>query len=465
MKKLKLIKYAILLLLCGLFACNDSTTSRVMTIAPQKPTVELTKVIKETPSPLFTQAVTLSPTEEKSATAMVTPSVNIKPSPTLILTLSTPISTDTYSYKGEVIPVCAGEGKPIQPPSDFGIKGTIFYQLPRYEGLYTLGGTPLTWGQLPVQQDQDYFTFGMSPDGKWLAFSPINLTPDGFPSFNTPSIELLSNTGEKKEHQLDIQIIIDTLLQQGLQVDGFGYPSYWINNDLIQTAIAVRNVGFGTGNTYTLKKVLDPLRGELQENLFKNVPDREDTSDVGFSPDLSRGIYFTSQGLVLKNIEDNIELWRDKEFVNAGRIIILWAPDSSMAMVANLDMQPEYRQYFLIDRDGKTKRTIANATFPYPGFYLYDLQWAADSQYLVFVSYGDTFNLIVYDVHEDQYVFHCPVYGNVSAYWSPNGQQIAFSLYSGGPLQVLDIQTGQIVELLDYGTFVGWSEKFPVQWP
>src|SRR5690242_8062604 len=121
--------------------------------------------------------------------------------PTVAAATSTIVPTSTNSNAPAAIPVCANSGTPIPLPANFGIPGTIVYQKD-FHGLYTVGGNPLTFSKLPVDEEQKYSTFGFSPDGNWFAFSPIEYSSTNDIIFDGAKIVLFSANGERKETTL-----------------------------------------------------------------------------------------------------------------------------------------------------------------------------------------------------------------------------------------------------------------------
>jgi hypothetical protein len=346
----------ILLLTTIIIACTQSKKNTYINTSPNYST--------NTPNPINLE------TTAKSST----PTVNVSPSPTVLPTF-TQAQKDIYMYNGKEIPVCASGGKPLQPPDGFGVLGTIVYQTSTQQGLFTIGSMPLVRSRFSIEEQQDIYTFGISPDGKWLAFSPVVYDQDNYPIIDKPSIVLISSTGENFESTLDTLIIKNKLWDDGLRLMGFS-SSYWINNDLIQTDILVQNPDLGTGTVFIIPEVFDPFRGEWKEDLLGKLPNRYNTGEVGFSPDVSRGLYINSSGIALRDLTKNVELWNDLKFTSPYGMIIQWAPDSSIAMVANLNASSEDRQYFLIDRDGKKQQVIASSTIPYNEFYIYNFRWS-----------------------------------------------------------------------------------------
>lgn len=417
--------------------------------------------------PVATSNVPVSPSDAVVETNETTTPINIpspietSQSPTSVYPTPTQLITNTYLYHGKPVPMCNGEGKVIQPPDGFGIQGVVVYQSPSKQGLFTIGGTPLTLSTLPSEKEQEYYVFGFSPDGKWLAYTPVSYGPDGNPLFDKLSSILLSSTGKTIKNTLDSQELDDQLWED-FSRKMFGFPSLWINDDLIRTSRIVQNPGLGSGTIFALPEIFDPFHGEWREDLLNELPDRYTTGEVGFSPDLTRALYETNAGIVLRDLVNEKELWSDASYFAPWGITIQWSPDSSMALVVNKEVQGDKRQYFLIDRDGLHQQVIVDATFPYPEYQINDLHWSPNGQYIALSGFGDP-SLFVFNVTEAHFVYFCPIH-NASIVWSPDSNQIAYS-YRGGGMYVLDLKSGEAVELVKDGLAVGWSDEFPVEWP
>jgi hypothetical protein len=48
--------------------------------------------------------------------------------------------------------------------------------------------------------------------------------------------------------------------------------------------------------------------------------------------------------------------------------------------------------------------------------------------------------------------------------WSPDSRYLAFGK-AGLGLRLLEVSTGEVIELLPDAIPVGWSATFPVEWP
>jgi hypothetical protein len=79
--------------------------------------------------------------------------------------------------------------------------------------------------------------------------------------------------------------------------------------------------------------------------------------------------------------------------------------------------------------------------------------------------------LFIYDTGTWQFVYSCPIASYKPSpprlLWSPDGAYIALYTFSSSlsPLLILEVKTGEIIELVQDAIAVGWSDSFPVEWP
>jgi hypothetical protein len=169
-----------LVLWCLLAGCQQSTILPQAKSPPASSTSTVTAMPWPTQTPLTATSIpTSSPTTQA-------------------------IATGTPEFKEGIIPVCSGEGKAVSLPEGFGVDGMLVYQLDYIQGLYTLGGKPLSRGQLPVDSDQEAIVYGFSPDGKRLAYALVHRGGYQGTWLETPYISLLSSSGEHIEQAVDI---------------------------------------------------------------------------------------------------------------------------------------------------------------------------------------------------------------------------------------------------------------------
>jgi WD40 repeat protein len=450
-KLLKLFTYLVAIL--ALAGCGSVSKQVVSKGNEDKPTI----------SSNIVPTITRSPT----------PQVTTKPSSTFT---AEPITTPTIELGSLSIPICVGKGQVISPPPNFGITGTIVYQKELIHGLYTIGGTPLTQGQL-ADQLEEINVYGFSPDGMWLAYAPEEADSSTGIIFHTPKMILLSAAGERIEQVINIEGLEKELQERCVGCQGFEFfdsAGEWINNNLMYVHLGARSNEEG-GPFSSLPKVFDPFTGDWQDQWFDNfpgvytiMPTRLDIHHIKLSPDLSRVLYPTDKGgIILRDVAQGIELWSDKSFTKREGEKIEWSPDSKMVAVVNKFLPNEHR-LLLITSDGEVTELV-NAEYPQSGLHVTGLAWSPDSRYLAYTADLDDANLYLYDTQTKSYVYQCPLPGIIGGYlslvWSPDNQWIAYSYKATGAMRLLNVQSGEVIELLDDAIPVGWSDKFPTEWP
>jgi WD40 repeat protein len=450
---MKTFRIALDLVCCALLAgCSVSVTQLTVRASPSPiPTTPATLHVQPTPTPIEPPSKP-APSPTKRPTPSPRPRPSATPEP-IVLT--------------EEVPVCQGEGQPSQPARSFGIDGAIVYQKDR-QGLYTIGGAPLTRSQLPVDQNREYAAFGFSPDGKWLAYSPVAYSPEAGYFFDTFTIDLLSNTGEQIEHLMDVRGFLDEL-PEGERFEILGtFLSYWIDDRLIYTHMYGTDPGSAvSGPPSSLPKVFDPFTGDWHLELTDDMPDRKVGEAIGFSPDLTRALYASNyRELILWDLERQAVIWEDWDFKIEWFATISWSPDGSMVAASNGPTNKENRRLLLVSDDGAKVRIIGGGDYPFFNFWPDRFTWSPNSQYLAVTD--DVKQLYLYDTKTNHYLYRCPIpgsdFGPDELVWSPDSRFIAF----GGrdmSLRVLEVKTGEVTTLLPDGIPVGWSATFPVQWP
>lgn len=417
-------------------------------------------------TPVDITTKTVSPISQANSTSMPT-ETQISQLDTLEPTLapttvSSPTSTQMVSI--EEIRTCPNQGMPVQLPDDFGLPGTILYQQYPGLGLFTVGSNPLVYSQLPVDETQAFEVFGFSPDGRWLAFSPVMFSEDGNIVFDNPSLILVSHTGERIEHTLATNKF-QTQIPENNHLSGFGF-GYWVNDSILYTYLNIEIPPDWVVSRYNgLSSIIDPFNGRWQLTLPSELPGLSSKGYLGFSPDMKRVLYQTTDGLMLLDLDEKTEIWSKQSAVPAG-ILIRWSPDSTMVAYAILDHDLNKMGFFVLADQGRREELIFGSKF---GFNLWTFSWSPDSRYLAIVGRNELGenSLFVHDTSASQYTLYCPITGfdNVkSLHWSPDGDYIAYAGLEG-PLRVLNLQSGTVFEIAQNAIATGWSNEFPVIWP
>jgi WD40 repeat protein len=370
----------------------------------------------------------------------------------------------TMTPDSNIVPVCRGNGKHNFASENSEISGTIIYQNFDFTGLYTLGGLPITSSQLLADETHQNVVFGFSLDGKWLAYSPINA--DSATNFEFLEIVLQSADGERIVQRLTTKNF-DKELQVGHKLIGVSGYSYWINSELIYVTLYSQNPDPNTSGTFSnLPKVLNPFDAEWS-NQYLDLPGRLSSQVFGISPDGTRALY-EENGLSLWDYLRKAQIWHNGSLISPYRALINWRPDSSMVAYASLFDPINNEPVSLITRNGEYI-PIVNKIFPTPGFSILSLSWSPDGKYLALAGRNEENLMIaIYDVTSKKYISQCPV-GKLngmapSLAWSPNSSSIAISDIDS-PILVFDLVSESVLELVQSGRVLGWSDKFPRSLP
>ncbi len=380
-------------------------------------------------------------------------------------------SVQTVTNKGP-IPVCSGRGIPKQPQVDFGLPGTIIYQGEEiFHGMYvggpgmkTVGGSPLTYSQLPVNQTQRYDVFGFSPNGNWLAFSPVSYDFEGNVIYGNPKIVLLSASGEKVENVLDTSSIQSTI-PEGYLLGDFDF-GYWINNDLLYGYFNIRVWPEFLLSSYEGRSsVIDTFSGVLIPDVITKLDNTNSNQSMGFSPDMSRVLYQSSDGFTLFDLIYNHTIWSAKVQIPYG-VQIDWSPDSSYVAYAVLGDSINRGLVSILSREGEMETILSDS---FSGYQVGSIKWSPDSRNLALTlkSEAGEQSAFIYNLQYSQNIYQCPILGENfigDVFWSPDAEYIAYG-YFGKSMVVLNLQTGDVFELGKIGVPVGWSDKFPTVWP
>jgi WD40 repeat protein len=404
-----------------------------------------------------------TPTDPSNETLTVTVTPTVKPTNITYLTVGPSKTTGS-------VPICQGNGKVLPKPDNFSIDGTIVYHTyDMFSGLYTYGGNPLHQSQLPVDQSNSYEVFGFSPDGKWLAYMPI--PPGAFEQLWEREFKweyfdlfLLSDSREKIEHKMDfskfnLNMPKDEFSQQG------PLGNVWINDHLIYTNLmsVTKEKSDITGFHSHYPAVFDPFSGTWYQELIAEFPD-EGISKIAFSSDLSRALYYKPPNrIVLWNLSGKEVIWENNDLISSvSSLELKWSPDDSMAIIANRYKKiPGIFEFYLMTRNGEINRIIANSNYPTQDFYPIYIEWSPDSRLIAMSNFNEVY---IYDVGKDSYLFVCPFNSPSNMIWSPNNRYLAMG-EGFESLRILDIENGNVIELIPYGIPVGWSATFPTDWP
>jgi WD40 repeat protein len=303
--------------------------------------------------------------------------------------------------------------------------------------------------------------FGFSPNGRQFSYSPI--PPAAFnKDFVLDTFDVFTLFGERSGRRdiMDVTQFSSELPPNTHFEAIWSEKSYWINDELIYTPIVFKTSEMIYAGV--LPAIIE-IGGLWQDELIEALPG-EKISVIGFSPDLTRAMYFSPpQHLILWDREKTTVLWEDARFPTTDSTLnIRWSPDSSMVVISRYSVSEEDQYILLMTREGKPKTLIARSDFP-NDLKPFTIQWSPNNQYLAMVGFNQV--VYIYDAFADRYLFRCPLSSNVyNLVWSPDSKYIAFggdsSRFDLAPLGIVDIQTGNVTNILPYGIPVGWSGNF-----
>lgn len=423
--------------------------------------------------------VTLAPSGTGSSTPSQAP--GIVPS----LTATSP-SITAQNDLGETVPMCQRHGVPQPLPDGFALQSTLVYQDSSTHGYYSLGGSPPAKSQVPIPGGDDNVYIGFSPNGKWLAFAPLNhedpSSPTGKTSLKTPILVLLSSEGQRIEYPLNANTrTFESRLGIEWSADEYSSilprpGSYWINDDLLSLLLLYIDPSDPYSSGYYVPRVFEVSSGRWLDEPQDGLPGRLADGQVRFAPDMSLTMYEVrsgdgATGFVLLETGSGKSLWADSDYLAASYATIRWAPDSSQVSLYRSTYEPVEDRISLISRDGSLS-AIPNIGWARPGSRIGNLEWSHNSHLVAFDVGSNTANtLYVYDVLSKAYVLQCPLVGYTQASptltWSPDSQSIAIghsSLDEPKTLRLLSITTGEVLELGSYAVSLDWTRAWPVHW-
>ncbi len=354
---------------------------------------------------------------------------------------------------------CQQGGFPVTIPEGLDITGTIIYQMGENQGLYTIDPTSLEKGEYPKNNTGEVFVFGLSMDGKWLAYSPLERQPDHRLKFDKPVVRMIGSDGSKREFTFDVSAFENLFASKGLS--GFT-GAYWINNEYIFTLIA-----FKESRDY-LPKIIDPFRGMWLSDKFQKLPFASDAVEVGISPGMDKVLYYGSSNhrIYLMDLNTSQMLWSEDFYIQT-LLVTRWSPDGSKVVYTDAAAHDQSSHPItLLTANGATQEDIY---FSNTLWSTKNIIWSPDSRFFAFAEgnlTGETSELMIYDTLLNSFVLRCPlVYDDQTNLhpnlaWSPDSSKIAFSGY-GQPLRILDIKSGEVYEIEQNTSVVGWTNELP----
>jgi hypothetical protein len=387
-----------------------------------------------------------------------------------------PSLTPTIFQSENSIPICKQKGSPFSPPEGFGLNGSIVYLDNSMDIFYSVGGMPLKYSKLPIPESTKYQVIGFSPNGEWFAYSSKSKEEGG--KITSLDMNLLSSSGEKRAIKAPFDIFVSHSGEQ-MQVTGWStIDRRWLNNNLIFLYVYLNSSSSEIGSDFP--GILDPFLSIWRDDLINAVQDGNYNHDIKFSGDLTRVLYTSNKGIVLRNLDlKSMKLIdNNKQLIQSGvgpsGPFFEWAPDNTRFVYGLKVSTPEYRKIIMMTRDGELIKEIFppqysnQALIFLPGA----LDWSPDSKMIAMT--GEIYNtdtkvvetkiLYVYNVAAGDFVYQCPLsyYDSLpSSFWSPDSRYLVpLAKNPSSPILLYEINTGDVIKLVEQGTVVGWSDKF-----
>jgi WD40 repeat protein len=364
--------------------------------------------------------------------------------------------TATIAIEAKVnVPVktCENNGSPTASTKDFKSSGEVVFLSSDQNKLKALNLETQKISTIQDNKDNRLSIFGLSPNKKWFAFADLTHDSNGKirRDFN---LELVSDTGETKKHQMNISDFEDLFM--GDVFVGFG-SSYWINDNLIYTTLLVQNPSkYGSKTPTYLPVIIDPFTGSWDNNLLSFLTESNRRDEIGFSPDLQH-VVMQDQKIKLKDLKNNKELWsNDRFFLEIPQSKVRWSPNGKFVAIGNRFPVP---QILVVSTDGTKSETVPLENISG----LLEFEWSPNSQsIMMYHSYSDQEkNFYLYDMGKQQIVFKCPVQQpwDIVFQWSPDSNQVIFGTQDGY-LQILDIPSGRVAKLdVQNALPLSWANK------
>lgn len=393
--------------------------------------------------------------------------------------INTPITPTkiqpTETVTKQAMRTCKNNGIPQKVQEGFGLSGSIVFQeevVKNYQ-IIAASGKPVTYVPLPVPDDKKYFEMlGFSPNGQWLAYASMytDADKDDF----QPAISLISDRGKILERKLDLSQYQDRIMEGIRWIGVRSFSLQWLNDQYIHLSILSQATS-GSMKIFPVDALYDPVNNRWNLELYKNIPKERASENVGFSPDLTRGIYLLSTGAMLVNLPDGDTIWQLKHQFEYGSLpLFSWKDDSSQFAFAS--QQEALDSILIVDRDGKNENQVAlpDGLDRIDNYSIEDIHWSPDGNYLAisiqFLRSGEQVyksEFFIYDVTLKKYIYSCPIdifKFSTRLEWSPDSRYILpYSPGATGPLILYDLyEPGEVIQLKDIVSLGGWSKSYDV---
>jgi len=337
-----------------------------------------------------------------------------------------------------------------KPGKDISFAGKIILHTTEinssYQKVYVLSPSD---GGLSLLVDKAYGNLIVSPDGKWLAYSPLEYDTG---NENAKSFRVISIDGKQK---LDIS---------------YGEKDYglfdWLDNHRVVLS------SFGDDLL-----VADILTGQVVKIGITSPELAMNTNGLGFqavNPALDRMIYYRNipaqefPSAVLWDVENKKVIWRlelGDELV--WHNLVQWSPDGSQFVIAGpVKLYDPVLELFLVDRDGQAKQLTHLRDSGVEHGIIDSPTWSPDGRHIAFWLEN---SLAVFDSATEKVTDYCILAIGPNPppmHWSPDSRQIVLhgSADSDGPKPVIvvDIKENKAVEVIGNEYSVeGWMVDNP----
>ncbi len=444
------LKICMLLVLLTAYGCDRYTPG----VRTMHPTLQEFASLTKEPTVIIPTAVELPRTPPPTETLTLIP----QPSVTKI---ATPIPT------AEKMIYCSNGTQPITPPANFWIEGALVYQDPETTGFFLVSGGPPAYSRILLASDRVYQSWGVSPDGEWLAYA---FEPDDrISETQVMPYFLLSKDGDFLEKQVDISPYLSQIPPGNEFRTWLGW---WNSSDSVSIAFQYQ---FPIGDTWIdyIYAILDPYEATWQDDLMLELEGIDVSKRLYISPDQTRLFYLRTSGrLVLWNLLEHqeVKVQRFDPIDRTGPQLV-WSPDSTLA--ASISWLEDKITIFSRN-GGQPMQTIEIPKLADVGEeqVIWDMEFSPDSKRLSIATvinhqglFAGRGMIYVWELVSENLVYQCEISGGYYELgWSPDGKYMftkgANPLQQETPLLVFDVQNGAVISLVPNADGVAWLNHF-----
>lgn len=289
-------------------------------------------------------------------------------------------------------------------------------------------------------------SYGVSPDGKWLAFSADE------------GLLILGSSGEIRASQP--------------YQDRWNGVQSWLDSERLvmvyaeKSPIRVDILNVFSGEIQTLEPGYDDI---YVFSIESPGPTSWYVWKLVYSPDLTRLVYLRQaeeggMNMVMVDQVTNKTIWVYPSPNGADLYMPVWSPDGNQLLFVSYDWDTPFK-LITVNRKGKATPWI---DLEQPPSMLNDWTWSPNNRYIAFM--GES--LYVLDTETRQVTDYCinritglgkKIGGKfLSVFWSPDSKQILFQRLDA-PAVVIDLELGAAAQLVDTTDLrpIGWMVSEP----